>query len=38
MTFRNDINAINRGADTAFAPALSSAVLLLGGLLLLMRP
>jgi hypothetical protein len=38
MTIRNDINAIDRGAAAALVPVLPSAALILGGLLLLMRP
>jgi hypothetical protein len=38
MTFRNDINAIDRGAAAALFPAPSAATLILGGLLLLTRP
>jgi hypothetical protein len=38
MTFRNDINAIDRGAAVALGPVPSAAILILGGLLLLTRP
>jgi hypothetical protein len=38
MTIRNDINAIDRTAATARSAALPVADLILGGLLLLIRP
>lgn len=38
MTIRNDINAIDRGAAEALPVARPFAALILGGLLLLIRP